>query len=76
MSTQQVYSRLAEIIAEARNVANDTADLDFEVKLRNLEIMTLDRLYTVMDGRESHSQQPANRKPGRLKARRTAHLSR
>jgi hypothetical protein len=65
MNMQKVYSRLAEIIAEARNVANDTGDLDFEMKLRNLEIMTLDRLYTVMDSIESDSRRPAaQRKQG------------
>ncbi len=76
MTLRNIYSRVADVIANARDVAHAAGDTEFESKLRDLEIMTLDRLYIAMDGIESGSHQAANRKQGRMKTRRAAHLSR
>ncbi len=67
MNPRNVYTRLAAIIADARNVADEIGDAELETKLRSLEIMTLDRLYTVSDGLDSGSPKQANRKQGRMK---------
>ncbi len=72
MNPQNIYARLAEIIAEARNVANEIGDTEFEMKLRNLEIMTLDRLYVAMDRIESGGRQAADQKQRRMKTQRLA----
>lgn len=75
MNPQTTYSRLAEIIAAALQTARGTGDAEFEGKLREIEIMTLDRLYIAMDGLEGASHPAAGQK-GRVKTRRSSHLQR
>lgn len=75
MNPQMTYSRLAEIIAAALRAAREAGDTEFEGKLRDLEIMTLDRLYIAMDGLEGVSHSTAGQK-GRVKTRRSSHLQR
>jgi len=72
MNTQKVYSRLAEIIVAAQHVVHEAGDAEFEMKLRCLEIMTLDRLYVAMDEIESGGRQAADQKQRRMKTRRLA----